>query len=89
MYTLNALLNFLSDFNHKIENLKVTKLEITDFNSIEGYQWYFNVKVLLINGKSKLIKIHTNSTYMEDFTNDLENEIATKETLTEWLQELL
>lgn len=89
MYTLNALLNFLFDFNQNIESLKVTKLEITDFNDTEGYQWYFNVKILLINGKSKLIKIHTNSTYMDGFTNDLENEIATKETLTEWLQELL
>lgn len=88
MYTLNALLNFLSDFNNIIENLKVTKLEITDFNNMEGYQWYFNVKVLLNNGKSKLIKIHTNSTYMEDFISETEKEL-TKESLTEWLQELL
>lgn len=88
MYTLSALLNFLSDFNHTIEKLKVTKLEITDFNDMEGYQWYFNVKILLINGKSRLIKIHTNSTYMEDFTTDDEKE-PTKELLTEWLYELI
>lgn len=88
MYTLNALLKFLFDFNHTIESLKVTKLEITDFNEMEGYQWYFNVKVLLINGKSKLIKIHTNSTYMEDFISEIDKEI-TKELLTECLQDLI
>lgn len=88
MYTLNSLLNFLFDFNHTIENLKVTKLDISDFNEMEGYQWYFNVKVLLINGKSKLIKIHTNDTYMEDFISETEKE-PTKELLTELLQELL
>lgn len=88
MYTLNALLKFLFDFNHAIESLKVTKLDISDFNDMEGYQWYFNVKVLLVNGKSKLIKIHTNDTYMEDFISEIDKEI-TKELLTECLQDLI
>lgn len=87
MYTITALYNFLGSYNSYIEKIKVTKLEISSFNEMEGYQWYFNVKVLLNNGKSKLIKIHTNSTYMEDFTSELENEVPTKENLTEWLQE--
>lgn len=88
MYTLNALQNYLIDFSHTIEKIKVTKLERTDFNNMEGYQWYFNVKVLLNNGKTKLIKIHTNDTHMEDFLIEMGNE-PVKEVLTEWLQELL
>ena len=87
MYTIEALYNFLGSYKAYIENIKVTKLEIANFNEMEGYQWYFNVKVFLKNGKSKLVKIHTNDTYMEDFTSELKNEMPTKETLTEWLQE--
>lgn len=87
MYTIEALYDFLGSYKAYIEKIKVTKLEVADFNEMEGYQWYFNVKVFLENGKSKLVKIHSNSTYMEDFTSELENEVPTKENLTKWLQE--
>lgn len=73
----------LSD-NKVSYQIKVTKMEKGAFNSYEGYQFTFNVKITILDdkkvfsdskGKSKIFAISTNSTYLDEFEhNDLKAE---------------
>lgn len=63
--------------------VKVTKMEKGAFNSYEGYEFTFNIKITILGnkvfssnkGKSKIFSIVTNSTYLDDFEhNDLKAE---------------
>lgn len=72
-------------------DVKITSLKHGDFNSYEGEQFYFNIKITILdnkvfasnNGKSKIFSIHTNSTYLDDFEHkDLKAE------LTEYIENL-
>lgn len=65
-------------------DLKVTKLWHGNFNSYEGEQFLFNIKITILDskkvfsdnkGKSKIFAIATNSTYLDEFEhNDLKAE---------------
>lgn len=77
------IIKMLNDSNVPYE-IKVTKMIKGNFNSYEGYQFNFNVKITIVNhkavfkdskGKSKLFAISTNSTYLDEFEhNDLKAE---------------
>lgn len=79
MYTLTALTDFLVKYYQHIKEIKVTRLEAWGFNDMEGYQWNINVKVTFLNGRYKLVKVATNSTYLDELDE------VTPENLTEWL----
>lgn len=77
------IVKMLSDNNVSYQ-IKVTKMEKGAFNSYEGYQFTFNVKITILDdkkvfsdnkGKSKIFAIATNSTYLDEFEhNDLKAE---------------
>lgn len=79
MYTLTALTDFLAKYYQHIKEIKVTRFEEWGFNSMEGYQYNINVKVTFLNGRYKLVKVATNSTYLDKLDE------VTPENLTEWL----
>ena len=90
---IHDLEKMLYDNNVKY-TVKITKLWHGAFNSIEGYQFEFNVKISIVDSKkvfrdtkakSKTIKILTNSTYIEDFQN---NENDLKDNLQEYFETL-
>ena len=90
---IHDLEKMLSDNNIKYD-VKITKFWHGAFNSIEGYQFEFNVKISIVDSKkvfrdtkakSKTIKILTNSTYIEDFQN---NENDLKDNLQEYFETL-
>lgn len=75
---INAILEIqeLLKNNNIDYNLKITKFESGNFNSYEGYKFQINVKIEILtagkvftpnHAKSKLVKIFTNSTYLEDY----------------------
>lgn len=78
-YTLQALMDFLSKYAEYVKEIRVTKLHPHSFNDMEGYQWDINVKVIFLNGRYKLVKVATNSTYLDELDE------ITPEDLTEWL----
>lgn len=76
------IIKMLSKNNVPYE-IKVTKMEKGAFNSYEGYEFTFNIKITILNNKaftpnntkSKIFSIVTNSTYLDDFEhNDLKTE---------------
>lgn len=82
-YTLNALYNFVNKFDSKIKEVKITHFEHFGFNDMEGYQYQINLKIVTVDGyRNKLIKVLTNSTYMEDYG---ENDDEMKDNLLESL----
>ena len=92
MYSLNEFYEILENFKGKNVEIKITKILKNDFNDMEGYQFYINVKITLLDEKkvfadtkrkSKMFKIHTNSTYIENFEHETETELI--ETLLGWL----
>lgn len=83
MYTLQALTDFIAKYSQHIKSIKVTRLEAWGFNSMEGYQWNINVKVTFQNGRYKLVKVATNSTYIDELKE------ITKETVTKFLYDFL
>ena len=90
MTDLQNLYNFVVANKNKIDNFKITHFEKIDFNELEGGIYQINVKVTTTkNYRNKLIKVLTNSTYLEDFYNDEfdNNEwiTAVKDNLTDWL----
>ena len=90
MTDLQNLYNFMVANKNKIDNFKITRFEKIDFNELEGGIYQINVKVTTTkNYRNKLIKLLTNSTYLEDFYNDEfdNNEwiTAVKDNLTDWL----
>lgn len=67
-YTLNALFNSVNKYAEAIENIKITHFERYGFNIMEGYQYNINFKIITVpKYRNKLVKIVTNSTYLEDF----------------------
>lgn len=86
MYTLQEVYNFISQNKKVIEQSYVTSITQLNFNDMEGYSYQINVKVITKKGyKNKLLKVLTNSTYIEDFETD-ENDFynSLKQCLNEW-----
>lgn len=83
------LYNFMATNKDKIENFKTTHFEKVGFNTMEGGIYQINVKVITTEKyRNKLIKVLTNSTYLEDFYNDeLDDDwtAAVKDNLNDWL----
>lgn len=87
IYTLNAVVEYLQS-SEVLESYKVTKVELLDFNDLEGWNYLVSVSVKTIEGyKNKRLKLVTNSTYLEDFEwNDEETREAN---FDNWLAELI
>lgn len=65
--TLDDTATFLQKNAKLIEGVKVTRLDVGQFNNMEGYQYDFNLKVTTVDGyKNKLINVHTNSSWVQD-----------------------
>lgn len=70
VYTLNAIVEYLQS-SEVLESYKVTKVELIDFNQMEGWNYLVSISVKNIEGyKNKRLKMVTNSTYLEDFEWD-------------------
>ena len=83
LYTLNALNQFVGKYQKYIKDIKITQFHRFDFNVMEGYQYRINFKVVTVDGyRNKLIKVITNSTYMDDYG---ENENDMKDNLLDSL----
>ena len=61
-----TLVNTDDDVLRKIKEVKVTSIQKLDFNSMESQNYQVNVKLLFENGKYKLLKYVTNTTYLDD-----------------------
>ena len=93
MYSLNEIYEKLAELDKTLNfEMKITNINTGQFNDMEGYQYTINVKLTIIDEnkvfadtkrKSKMFKIHTNSTYIEDFEHETESELI--ESLTDWL----
>lgn len=88
VYTLNAVVEYLQG-NDKVESYKVTRVELLDFNQMEGWNYLVSVSVKTVEGyKNKRIKFITNSTYLEAFEDWDDN--STKEAnFMEWLSQMV
>ena len=86
---LNGIYKFVEHNKKAVDELKVTSLKQYDFNSMEGYQVQLNVKVITKpKFKNCLIKVFTNSTYIEDFyPNNIDKNFMTelKSNILDWL----
>lgn len=87
IYTLNAVVEYLQS-SEILESYKVTKVELLDFNDMEGWNYLVSVSVKNIEGyKNMRIKLVTNSTYIEGFEwNDKESK---ENNFNKWLSELV
>ena len=93
MYSLNEIYEKLAELDKTLDfEIKITNINTGQFNDMEGYQYTINVKLTILDEnkvfadtkrKSKIFKIHTNSTYIEDFEHETESELI--ESLTDWL----
>jgi len=73
--TLPDLNNFTANNEGLINRVKVTKFTQLGFNDMTGYDYVFNVKVETVEGyKNKLITIITNSTYLSDIEELIDDE---------------
>lgn len=79
MYTLTALTDFLTKYYQHIKEIKVTRFNRGSFNDMEGYQYRLNVKVTALNGRYKLVKFVTNSTYLDELDE------ITQTSVQDWL----
>lgn len=86
-YSTNHVVEFLQG-NDKVENYKVTKVELLDFNDMEGWNYLVHVYVKSVEGyKNKRIKLVTNSSYLEGFEwDDEETQVVN---FDNWLAELV
>lgn len=78
-----TLINTDDDVLRKIKEVKVTSIQELDFNSMEGQNYQVNVKLLFENGKYKLLKYVTNTTYLDDIP-DFNNLNELQQILTEY-----
>ena len=93
MYLLNEIYEKLAELDKTLDfEIKITNINTCQFNDMEGYQYTINVKLTILDEnkvfadtkrRSKMFKIHTNSTYIEDFEHETESELI--ESLTDWL----
>lgn len=78
-----TLVNTDNEVLRKIKEVKVTSIQELDFNSIEGQNYQVNVKLLFENGRYKLLKYVTNTTYLDDIP-DFNNLNELQHILTEY-----
>lgn len=78
-----TLVNTDDDVLRKIKGVKVTSIQELDFNSMEGQNYQVNVKLLFENGRYKLLKYVTNTTYLDDIP-DFNNLNELQHILTEY-----
>lgn len=93
MYSLNEIYEKLAELDKTLNfEMKITNINTDQFNDMEGYQYTINVKLTILDEnkvfadtkrKSKMFKIHTNSTYIDDFEHETESELI--EVLIDWL----
>lgn len=83
-----TLVNTDDDVLRKIKEVKVTSIQELDFNSMEGQNYQVNVKLLFENGKYKLLKYVTNTTYLDDIP-DFNNLNELQQILTEYWDEFI
>lgn len=87
VYTLNAIVEYLQS-SEVLESYKVTKVELIDFNQMEGWNYLVSIIVKNIEGyKNKRLKMVTNSTYLEDFEWDSNESRETN--FQNWLDEMV
>lgn len=78
-----TLINTDDEVLRKIKEVKVTNIQELDFNSMEGQNYQVNVKLLFENGRYKLLKYVTNTTYLDDIP-DFNNLNELQHILTEY-----
>lgn len=78
-----TLINTDDEVLRKIKEVKVTSIQELDFNSMEGQNYQVNVKLLFENGRYKLLKYVTNTTYLDDIP-DFNNLNELQHILTEY-----
>lgn len=78
-----TLINTDDETLRKIKEVKVTSIQELDFNSMEGQNYQVNVKLLFENGRYKLLKYVTNTTYLDDIP-DFNNLNELQQILTEY-----
>ena len=83
-----TLINTDDEVLRKIKEVKVTSIQELDFNSMEGQNYQVNVKLLFENGKYKLLKYVTNTTYLDDIP-DFNNLNELQHILTEYWDNLI
>lgn len=87
VYTLNTIVEYLQS-SELLESYKVTKVELVDFNQMEGWNYLVSISVKTIEGyKNKRLKMVTNSTYLEDFEWDSNESRETN--FQNWLDEMV
>lgn len=83
-----TLINTDDEVLRKIKEVKVTSIQELDFNSMEGQNYQVNVKLLFENGRYKLLKYSTNTTYLDDIP-DFNNLNELQQILTEYWDEFI
>lgn len=83
-----TLINTDNEVLRKIKEVKVTSIQELDFNAMEGQNYQVNVKLLFENGKYKLLKYVTNTTYLDDIP-DFNNLNELQHILTEYWDEFI
>ncbi len=88
VYTLNAIVEYLQS-SEVLESYKVTRVELLEFNQMEGLNYLVSVSIKTIEGyKNKRIKFITNSTYLEAF-EDWDDNITKEANFMEWLNQMV
>lgn len=85
---MQTLVNTDNEILRKIKEVKVTSIQELDFNSMEGQNYQVNVKLLFENGRYKLLKYSTNTTYLDDIP-DFNNLNELQQILTEYWDEFI
>lgn len=83
-----TLINTDDETLRKIKEVKVTSIQELDFNPMEGQNYQVNVKLLFENGRYKLLKYVTNTTYLDDIP-DFNNLNELQQILTEYWDEFI
>lgn len=83
-----TLINTDNEVLRKIKEVNVTSIQELDFNAMEGQNYQVNVKLLFENGKYKLLKYVTNTTYLDDIP-DFNNLNELQHILTEYWDEFI
>ena len=78
-----TLVNTDNEVLRKIKEVKVTSIQDLGFNEMEGQNYQVNVKLLFENGRYKLLKYVTNTTYLDDIP-DFNNLNELQHILTEY-----
>lgn len=85
---MQTLVNTDNEVLRKIKEVRVTSIQELGFNSMEGYTYQVNVKLLFENGRYKLLKYSTNTTYLDDIP-DFNNLNELQQILTEYWDEFI